>query len=257
MKIAKFYYLAVLVFAFFLSPAVTIASTQEYLGEKLKQADFFRGGRVSGVMWNLHVKNIERNEMINTIDVKVRAENKNGRLSALISFLAPKKYSRQKLLLKDFNMWFSKPGLRRPIPISSRQRLSGSASNVDVVSANYYEDYEFTLLSEEPLDGQLSYVLNLTAKTRLMSYYRIKYWINAKTSHGLRAEFYGKSGKLIKTANYKYENQVSYKGSLVDFISHVTITDNINSDDRTILEMSDIEFKDFDRSTFQNKRMLD
>ena len=253
----RFYILA-LSMVFLQSVSISVpAKVQDGIGDVLKKADFYRGGRVPGVMWDLVVQNIERNEIKNELTVLVKAGNKKGRRSALISFLAPRKYRGQKLLLKDHNMWFAKPGLRRPIPISSRQRLTGAASNADVASANYYEDYDVSLSGNERYDSRECYILDLKAKTKLMTYHRIKYWVSVDTNHGLKAEFYGKSGKLIKIAHFKYNNKVLHEDEQVDYISQIIITDNINKEDRTILDLSNIRFEKFNSAIFQQRRMLD
>ena len=160
-------------------------------------------------------------------------------------------------MLREHNMWFSKPNLRRPIPISSRQRLSGSASNADIASANYFEDYIAVFLPEESVDGVPCYTLDLTAKTNLVSYYRIKYWIRKDNHQGVKAEFYGKTGKLIKTAKFRYGNKVAHEGDEVEFISEILISDNINQQNYTTLNISNIALETIASSTFQQKTMIE
>ena len=58
------------------------------------------------------------------------------------------------MLFNDRIIWFVKPGLRRPVSISARQRLSGDAANGDIASTNYARDYEGTLAGEEAVNGE-------------------------------------------------------------------------------------------------------
>ena len=207
------YYVRVMIISMvaFIQFPMLVHGSQVTTERLLKDSDFYRGGRVEGISWDVNVQNIEQNKLKNEINVKVKIAHKKGKQFALVRFVAPTKYRGQKLLLREHNMWFSKPNLRRPIPISSRQRLSGSASNADIASANYFEDYTAVFLPEESVDGVPCYTLDLTAKTNLVSYYRIKYWIRKDNHQGVKAEFYGKTGKLIKTAKFRYGNKVAHE----------------------------------------------
>lgn len=226
-------------------------------GDLLKKSDFFRGGRVEGVVWELKVENIEQGELRNEIRLKVEASYVGDQLNALISFLGPKQYEGERLLLRSHNMWFSKPGLRRPVPISSRQRLTGSASNADVASANYYEDYSAVIEGEESVNGVSCYVVHLEAKTNLVSYPVIKYWISKIEKRGLKAEFYGKAERLIKSAEFRYDNHVTVNGTPTPYISNVVIVDGINRQNKTILSISNVRFEAINDARFQKDRLLD
>ncbi|MEL6863503.1 MAG: outer membrane lipoprotein-sorting protein [Bacteroidota bacterium] len=230
---------------------------QEDMAEVLKQADFYRGGQLSGISWDLKVDNYVKGKLKNEITIKVEASSFKVHQFALATFKAPRKYKGQKLLVRDNNMWFSKPGLRQPVAISSRQRLSGTAANADIASANYYNDYDIVEESEGELDGQPCWILELEAKNNLVSYPRVKYWISKTTQQGLKTEFYGKSKKLIKTATYEYENVLEYKKVKYAFISRVNIFDRINKEDKTILNVSNIKVDRFSNAKFQKNRLLD
>ncbi|MCK8522361.1 outer membrane lipoprotein-sorting protein [Aquimarina sp. D1M17] len=223
----------------------------------LKRADQYRGGQVPGISWEVQVQNIEEGAIRNELNLKVEASTTDTQQFALITFLKPKKYGGQKLLLRGNNMWFIKKGLSRPVPISGRQRLSGSASNADVASANYYQDYDISEVKETEIDGQEYWLYELVAKNNLVSYSKIKYWINKEDYHGVKAEFYGKSKKLIKTAFFKYQNEMLYENEKDKYISEVKIVDNINTEDSTILNMTSPEFKSFSNSKFQKSVLMD
>lgn len=227
------------------------------MDEVLKTADFYRGGQVPGVTWGLTVQNIEQGDLKNEITLKVEATSDEDRQFVLITFLNPRKYVGQKLLVRDNSMWFMRKGLRSPVPISSRQRLTGSAANADVSTANYYKDYKIKGATSGAHNGVECWILDLEAKTNLVSYPSIKYYITKSENFGLYAEYYGKSGKLIKEASFKYNNKVTYKDKEYAYISEVEIRDRINKEDRTLLNIEPAQFVSFNNSKFQKERLVD
>lgn len=218
----------------------------------LLDSDKARGGSIEGVRWTVIVKQFEGGEAKDEIQVDVRAASAEEHLYALVSFEKPTKYRGRKLLLRDHNMWFVKEGLRKPVPISTRQRLSGSASNADIASANYYYDYKPKLLRTEDLNGESCYVLELEAKSDLVTYPRIEYWVTTAGHLGKKAKFFGSSGKQIKEATFEYANQLTIAGSPAKpFVSKVSISDQINVADRTELILTEVVLGEHKRSLFQ------
>jgi len=234
-----------------------ITETKPDYGEILKKADFYRGGQVPGIAWYLEVDNVEEGKLKNELTLKVESSAQDGQQFNLINFLKPKKYSGQKMLLRDNNMWFMKPGMRRPIPISGRQRLTGTASNADVATTNYFLDYKINSVVDDTVKGQKCYKLDLIANTNLVSYSQIKYWISKDKNQGLKAEYYGKSGKLIKIAFIDYDNKATYENKEYNFVSKITIIDAINKQNKTIIAMSLPIFKTFSNSNFQKNSLMD
>ena len=223
----------------------------------LKKADFYRGGQVPGVAWELVVQNVEQGEVKDEIGLLVEAASGEDYQYVLITFMEPRKYTGQKLLVRDNSMWFVKKGLRNPVPISSRQRLTGSASNADVATANYYKDYEIQSSEEGEFQGTSCWILDLEAKNNLVSYSKIKYWISQDKNFGLHAEYYGKSGKLIKEASFDYTNKVEYQNKEYDYLSKIIISDSMHEEDKTYLTISPARFTTFNNSKFQKDRLMD
>jgi len=157
--------------------------------------------------------------------------------------------SGQMMLMRDRNMWFIRPGLRKPVAISPRQRLTGAASNGDIASTNYAEDYNASLLGNDVLDGVPCYVLDLVANNKDVTYDKIKYWVSKADGLGKRAGFYTVSGKLFKEAIFEYDNKIIKDKIKIPFISKMVITES-NSDTKTTLSYSDIVIKDISNSTF-------
>lgn len=224
--------------------------------EALRKSDFYRGGSES-VAWNVRVQNIEKNDKTDDINLLVEASSDVQHVFSLITFVAPQKFEGQRLLLRDNNMWYMKKGLMAPVPISGRQRLSGRASNADVASANYYKDYTITAVEEGTLGNQRCWVLQLVAKNNLVTYPQVKYWITKDESQGIKAEYYGKSDKLIKSALFEYGNTVQHKGRSHSYLSKITISDMINTDERTVLNISNIRFAAYNKFKFEKDRLMD
>ena len=90
--------------------------------EILRRADEARGN-LEGVRWKVYIHSIEKNRIQKRkFDVKAKGYD----FMAVIN--SPPKVRGQKLLLVSHNMWFRKPDLRKPVPISTRQKLLGRAS---------------------------------------------------------------------------------------------------------------------------------
>jgi hypothetical protein len=203
------------------------APTAEQL---LKDADRARGGLASGITWNATVETTEDGtQSSRSFLVKARGDD------ALVEALAPARYEGEIMLFNDRTIWFVKPGLRRPVSISARQRLHGDAANGDIASTNYARDYEGTIAGEEPVDGQPAYKLELKARAKNVTYDRIRYWISAKGHLGIKAEFLTVGGDIFKTARFEYGNTMRTPAGSFDFISRMTIRDATGAGTTTVI----------------------
>lgn len=202
----------------------------------LKTADESRGN-VQGVSWMVKIESIEKNRASNMVyDIKARGFDIAG-----IS-LEPPKYKGNKLLMLKSNMWFYKPGLSKPIPISQRQKLMGNAAYGDIASTNYAEDYSPTQLADEQVNGEDCFVFDLKSKNDKTTYDRIKYWIAKDRLVGVKAEYFTVSGKKFKLADMDYENTITINGKNRPFISRITLHEALLSDDVTYLFLQSPRF---------------
>lgn len=212
--------------------------------EMLMKSDQARGN-VSGIEWEIVIDSVENNrEQHRTLLVKARDFN------SLAEFLSPAKVKGEKLLMIDRNMWFVKPGLQKPVPISPRQKLLGGASNGDIASTNYAGDYEVVQTSKDAVDGEPCLLLDLKAANPKATYDRIRYWISEKRLLGVKAEFYTASGKLFKTAAFDYQNHIMVEGKSIPFVSRMTITNAIIKDDVTVMTYRNAKTQEIPDSTF-------
>lgn len=204
--------------------------------EILKKADESRGN-LQGVTWEVLIESIEQQRTDNlAYEIKARGFDISG-LS-----LAPPKYKGNKLLLLKTNMWFYKPGLSKPIPISQRQKLLGNAAYGDIASTNYAEDYDAVPLADEAVNGEECYVFDLKSKNDKTTYDQVKYWISKKRLVGVKAEYFTVSGKKFKLADMNYDNTVTIAGKSRPFISKITMREALLSEDITYLNLTKPRF---------------
>jgi outer membrane lipoprotein-sorting protein len=195
----------------------------------LRAADQARGN-LEGVAWTVTITSPKQKYPM-TLAVKARG------FDIATETLAPAIYKRNQLLMIKGNMWFYKPGLSKPVPVSKRQKLMGNAAYGDIAATNYAADYFPSLLSEEEILGQPCYRFELTAKNKNSTYDRIMYWVSKTQLVGVKAEYYTISGKKFKTAIMKYENRVTMENKVLPFISRIEIFDELLSNDVTILDL--------------------
>lgn len=196
----------------------------------LKDSDRQRGGLQEGVTWTIEVESSE--DGVTTKHgylVKARGDD------ALSETQAPPRAKGEKMLFNDRTLWFIKPGLKKPVSISARQKLSGQAANGDIASTNYARDYDAALAGEDVVGGEPCYRLELKAKAPSVTYDRIRYWIAKEKRRAVKAEFLTVSGEVFKTATFEYGNVVAVEGKPVDFIKVMTIKDAMGSGAVSIL----------------------
>jgi hypothetical protein len=210
----------------------------------IQNADRARGN-LEGVVWTADIRSTENGEVAErTLTIKNRGVN------SLAEFTAPAKVSGQKLLMLDRNMWFIKPGLQKPVPISARQKLMGGAANGDIASTNYAQDYHAQANGEEIVAGQTCFVFELKASNPKVTYDRIRYWISKEHELGVQAEFYTVSGKMLKTARFKYDNKVRVEGVMQPFMSEMEIQDGVEKENITVMSYRDIKVEVVPESVF-------
>lgn len=206
------------------APAAPAAAAAVDVVQILRDSDRLRGGLKDGITWTIDVESTEDGVATKqSFLVKSRGDD------ALAETLAPPRSKGEKMLFNDRTLWFLKPGLKKPVSISARQKLSGQAANGDIASTNYARDYDATLAGEEPVDGTPCWRLELKAKASNVTYERIRYWVAKDQRRALKAEFLTVSGEVFKTAAFEYGNVVTLAGKPVDFIKAMTIKDAMGS----------------------------
>lgn len=211
----------------------------------LKQSDRARGGGLPGIMWTVTANSREGGRELEPQVLEVKAVPD----ASLAETRKPSRFRGNKLLQAGRNMWITKPGLSKPIPVSPRQRMTGLASNGDIAATNYAEDYEATLDGEDNIGGEKCYVLELRARDKRTTYDRVRYWISSDRGVGIKAEFYSLSGKLLKSAAFEYDQMIQHGGADIPFVSRMVIEDKLQ-DARTELDYGAVDVKQIPSSTF-------
>ena len=200
--------------------------------EVLLQADESRGN-VEGISWEVTIESLSKKRS-KTTTFKVKARG----FDILAETIKPPKNKGDKLLMVKGNMWFHKPNLSKPVPISRRQKLLGEAAYGDIAATNYANDYQAKRADDEVINGEQCYLFLLTSINKSNAYDKIKYWISKKRLVGVRAEYMTVSGKIFKSALMEYNNNIEISGKIRPFLSKITIIDELVSDDYTTLDLN-------------------
>lgn len=204
-----------------------VAPTAEQL---LKDADRARGALEDGISWEIDVETFDEGNQ-NKVHYIVKVKG----VDALAEALAPARNKGEMMLFNDRNLWFFKPGLKKPVAISARQKLMGQAANGDIASTNYYRDYEGKVVGQENIDGVPCFKLELKAKAKNVTYDGIRYWISKSNHLGLKAEFLTVSGEMFKSAVFKYDNKITLEGKQAAFVSQMDINDTLKAGSHTVI----------------------
>lgn len=192
--------------------------------EILRKADRARGGLSEGLAWSIK---LETKGQAAEYEVQVKGVNVIARC------VAPARQKGETFLFNDRNLWIYRPGLKKPVSLSPRQRLSGQAANGDIATTNYARDYAATVEGEEKVDGRDAYRLFLRAKEKNVTYDQIRYWVTKDKFLGVKAEFLTLEGKLFKRASFAYDHQIPAGGANAPFVSRMDIEDAANEAEKT------------------------
>jgi outer membrane lipoprotein-sorting protein len=211
----------------------------------VREADRYRGfaGSFAQESEAIHYKNGEK-ESSQHLKVYIH----NGEKS-LVKFLGPGRDKGRIMLMTGNNIWLYIPGTRNPIRLTPQQQLLGQASNGDVARTNYSEDYMATILGKEDVDGLLCYHLELTAKQGGATYQKIEYYVALKSNRPVKALFFAKSGRLLKTGFFK--NPRTFSGRV--FMSELHLIDDLKKNEKTIIKVNSITREKLPDSHFHQK----
>ena len=226
--------IAILLLGFWVVFVEPTSATQLSTYEILRSSDQARGN-MDGISWKVTLSAIEKSKT-NRRKILTRSRG----FDIVAETLEPARRKGHMLIMLKGNMWFYKPGLSKPVPISKRQKLLGLATNGDIASTNYADDYDILNQDQVLVESEECWQFDLQAKTANATYRRIRYWVSRRRLVGIKAEFYTTNGeKLLKSATMFYDNHITdVNGSERPFISSMVIQDELMSDGKTVLEFS-------------------
>jgi len=218
----------------------------------LRESDRSRGGDAPGMVFESVVTAWKGGKPGKNYSLRIEADRNNS----LVTFLKPEYSKGTKLLVQGRNMWFLSSDVKRPVPISPRQRLLGEASNGDIATINYTRDYAGTLTGQCEVNGKSCYVLELKARGNDVSYDRIIYYVSKEDKLGLKADYFTGSGKHFKTASLEYENRLEDHGRSIPFVSRMEIQDEVTKGEKTILTYANPESRAIAPTRFDKSTLL-
>lgn len=169
-----------------------------------------------------------------------------GNENTIVLTVEPAAERGQALLMRGRDLWIYMPAVSQPIRLSLSQRLTGQVANGDLARANFAGDYTATLLREDLLDEKPVQVLELIAADKGVTYDRVLYWVDRTTHRPLQAEFFARSGRLLKTM--RYEGYSELAGS--ERPTRLIIDDALKPGRRSILTYNNMALRELPDSLF-------
>ncbi len=177
-----------------------------------------------------------------SFQVKVKDQQKS-----LVSYTKPLSSKGKRILMVGENLWIYIPNTRMPIRISAQQKVSAGVANADVARVVFSLDYNADKLTKESVDNQQQYHLSLTAKTKAAAYQRIELWTATNDLRPLKADFYTRTGRKLKTIFYKKYQQVLGKQRPM----LLELFDGMNTEQKVFMHYRDMRLADTPDMYFQ------
>lgn len=169
-----------------------------------------------------------------------------GNENTIVLATEPASERGQVMLMKARDLWIYFPTVSQPVRLGLAQRLTGQVANGDLARANFVGDYEPKLLRTEKIDGESTYVLELTAVDRSVTYHRVLYWVRQSNYWPQKAEFYSLSDRLLKTCTYESFRPLGGRPRP----TRLVMQDALRSGEESILEYADMRMRDLPDKMF-------
>ncbi len=176
---------------------------------------------------------------------KYRVLSKGGQ-NTIVMTLEPASDRGQAMLMKGHDLWVFLPSVSQPVRLSLAQRLTGQVANGDLARANLAGDYTPKIVRTEKVDGEPTYVLELNAVDRSVTYHRVVYWVRQNSYRPYKAEFYSLSDRLLKTCHYENYRQLAGRMRPARLI----MKDALSEGETSVLEYSDMKAKNLPDKMF-------
>jgi hypothetical protein len=143
-----------------------------------------------------------------TLSVYAKIDPDTNQYRNLVRYVAPPRDAGKLVLLDGSKMWFYDPASKASVRVSPQQRVTGQASDGDVLTVNFARDYTAKVIGEETIKDadrtdRKAWHLELTAATDDAMYRRLEYWVEEDTYRAIKGKFYSDSGRLLKIAYYR------------------------------------------------------
>jgi outer membrane lipoprotein-sorting protein len=181
----------------------------------------------------------KREPSVATYEVMIK-----GRDRTVIKTITPPIERGRVLLMIGKDLWAFLPDVSKPLRISLRERLLGEVANGDIARVNFYGDYTAEILRIEDIESRSYYVLSLTAKADDVTYAKGVLWVDKEDFKPLKAEFYGLSGRILKTCSYEGYQELGGRLRPSKLVMHDPVVKN---------RMSTIEYSRMDVAPLPDK----
>lgn len=172
--------------------------------ELVYKAELARGNSNSDFYYNMLIIDKVKDKVKATTKIKVNVkQDDDTRERSVLATVLDGSGAGNLILQKDTNMWFYKTGTANALRISPTQRLIGGASYADVSSTNYSIYYDPIAIKEVTLGKTTAHHISLSAIKKGVSYDSIEFFVSKNTQLPMKAEFYTRSGRLIKTMYFR------------------------------------------------------
>ncbi|MEP6656017.1 MAG: outer membrane lipoprotein-sorting protein [Betaproteobacteria bacterium] len=169
-----------------------------------------------------------------------------GNENTVVMITEPASERGQIMLMKGRDLWVFLPNVSQPVRLPLSQRLTGHVSNGDIARANFAGDYVPRILRSETIDGEPTYVLELNAVDRGVTYHRVLYWVRQGSFRPHKAEFYSLSDRLLKTC--LYENYQKMAGRVRP--TRLVMEDTLHRGEQSVLEYAEMRARELPDKIF-------
>ena len=217
-------------------PSLGFSKSSE--GEKIIQkVDSIRNPSESFLM-EIEIENPNSAEGPWSGEVKIKGNDKT-----LVITNAPPSQKGQNMLMLNKDMWIYMPSLKRAIRVSLSQKLMGEAANGDISRMRWYGDYNVKIEKQTNKE----WTLFLTAKSKGLTYEKIRVIVDKSNYHPLSADFLSLNGKKLKTAVYRKYERIAGRIRPTE----IYITDAFKKSNYSIIKIKSMSVKDFPASLFK------
>ncbi len=169
-----------------------------------------------------------------------------GNENTIVMVTEPAAERGQIMLMKGHDLWVFLPNVSQPVRLSLSQRLTGEVANGDLARANFAGDYDARVLRVESGEDGPTYVLELLAHERGVTYHKVLYWVRKANAWPVKAEFYSVSDRLLKTAHYDDFQRVAGKMRPL----RIVMRDALHEDEVSTLRYSDMKLRELPDRVF-------
>lgn len=140
---------------------------------------------------------------------------------------------------KDDKQWLYLPALQRVRQISTSgkgESFMGTELTFYDMGSHDIDDYTYTLLKEEPVDGEMSYVVQAIPK-KVEFYSKVVYWIRKGNFIPAKADFYDTKGEYEKQGTFKAVKNIQN----INTPTHIEMH-NVKNGRTTIIDLTKVAY---------------